>query len=140
MVFKHKVVISVLLFNWLTFCMFMTITLIIVPSKRETVYRLPYMLFSTLITYEKIYQESDSTVKFMTDFRAFSSCYTCKCVSLNNVYAYLISKLIKNNTLSNLFHFSVNYIFWISPFHESRLHLFFVSHKVNPCKTCSIES
>ena len=53
--------------------MFMTITLITVPSKTETVYRLPYVLFSTLITFEKIYQASVITVKCMIDFKTFSS-------------------------------------------------------------------
>ena len=53
--------------------MLMAITLIVVPSKTETVYRLPYILFSTLITCEKIYQAFVITVKFMIDFNTFSS-------------------------------------------------------------------
>ena len=53
--------------------MFMAIMLIIVPSKTETVYCLPYILFSTLITCEKMYQVFVVTVKFMIDFRAFST-------------------------------------------------------------------
>ena len=50
----------------------MAITLIIVPSKTETVYRLPYILFSTLITCEKIYQAFVITVKFMIDLLKLS--------------------------------------------------------------------
>ena len=77
--------------------MFMAITLIIVPSKTETAYRLPYILFSSLITYEKIYQAFVIPVKFIIDFKAFSSCCTCKCVSLNNVYAYFNRGLLHLN-------------------------------------------
>ena len=74
--------------------MFIVITLIVVPSKAETVYRLPYILFSALITCEKIYQASVITVKFMIDFKAFSSYCTCKCVRLNNVYAHFTSGFV----------------------------------------------
>ena len=45
--------------------MFLAITLTIVPSKMETLYRLPYTSLSTLITCEKIYQAFVVTIKFM---------------------------------------------------------------------------
>ena len=48
--------------------MFMAITLIIAPSKTETIYHLPYILFSTLIACEKVYQALVITVRFMIDF------------------------------------------------------------------------
>ena len=74
-------VIKMFLFNWLTFCMFIAIAIIVVPSKTETVYRLPHILFSILITCKKIYQASVITVKFTIDFKAFS----CYCTVLVNV-------------------------------------------------------
>ena len=87
-------VIKMFLFNWLTFCMFIAIAIIVVPSKTETVYRLPHILFSILITCKKIYQASVITVKFTIDFKAFSCYCTCKCVSFNNVYAYFTSGFV----------------------------------------------